>query len=89
LLEEGPRVLGFVRARELEARTSLGLMKRGLERAVAAGEVSVPSVELAARMLNAVLAEAALVSLQSGRKVRRGDIEATVRRLFEAFAEAG
>lgn len=87
LLEEGPRVLGFLRARDLEAKTSLGLMKRGLERAVAAGEVSVPSVELAARMLNAVLAEAALVSLQSGRRVRRGDIEATVRRLFEAFAK--
>ncbi len=63
LLDQGPQVLGWKRARDLEAEASLGLMKRGLQRAARAGELQVPSIDLAARLLNAALAEAALAAL--------------------------
>lgn len=85
LLEEGPRVLGFKRARDLEAKYSLALMMRGLERAAKAGEINLPDLELAARLVNAALAEAALVSLQKGRHPSRAKIEATIRRLIEGL----
>ena len=60
LLDLGPHVLGWGRARALEAETSLGLMESALQRAAAAGEIEVASVPVTAQLLNAVLAEAAL-----------------------------
>lgn len=63
LLEQAPQVLGWEKARELEAKTSLAIMKRSLQRAVASGEISVVSLELSARLINALLAEAALSAL--------------------------
>ena len=86
LLEDGPRVLGYQRARDLEARYSLGLMIRGLERAAKAGEVDLPDLELAARLVNAALAEAALVSLQKHPRPKRATIDATVRRLIHGLS---
>lgn len=85
LLEQGPRVLGFAGARDLEARYSLALMKRGLERAVAAGELDLPSVDLAARLINALLGEAALVSLEAKRGPGRTVLEETIRRFIEGL----
>jgi AcrR family transcriptional regulator len=85
LLEQGPRVLGFAGARDLEARTSLPLMKRGLERAVEAGEIELDSVDLAARLVNAMLGEAALASLGNRRRPSRSTIERTVRRFIEGL----
>ena len=85
VLTEGPRVLGWKRARDLEARTSLGLMVRSLERAIAAGEVRVPSVTLAARYINAALAEAALASLH-GERTPLAEVEASLRQLIGGLA---
>ncbi len=85
LLEQGPRVLGFEGARDLEARYSLALMKAGLERAVSAGELNLPSIDLAARLINALLGEAALVSLKGRRGPSRKVVEETVRRLIEGL----
>ena len=85
LLDQGPQVLGWQRARELEERTSLGLMKGALERAVAAGEIQVRSIDLTARLLNAVLAEAALAALHGGSELSPSDQEAEVRLLFERW----
>ncbi len=65
LLDLGPHVLGWRRARALEAETSLGLMEAALERATVADEIEVASVPIAAQLLNAVLAEAALVAVNS------------------------
>jgi AcrR family transcriptional regulator len=86
LLEDGPRVLGFARARDLEAKYSLGLMVRGLERAAEAGEIALPDVELAARLINAVLAEAALISLQQRDGANRRQVDATIRILIEGLS---
>lgn len=79
LIDQAPQVLGWERARDLEAETSLGLMTTGLKAAQDAGEIDVPSLELAARFLNAVLAEAALVALHSSRRVPQSELEASVR----------
>jgi AcrR family transcriptional regulator len=84
LLDQGPAVLGWKRARDLEAQTSLGLMMRGLTRAVAAGELSVPSLPLAARLLNAALAEAALSALHEGADATA--TEATIRQWIGGLA---
>ena len=85
LIEQGPAVLGWKRARDLEAKTSLGLMTRSLERAARAGEVEVPSVPLAARFINAALAEAALAA-RHDRRVSRVRIEASIRQLIGGLA---
>ena len=85
LLDQGPQVLGWERARELEARTSLGLMKTALERAEAAGEIEVRSIDLTARLLNAVLAEAALAALHADTELSPSEQEIEIRRLFERW----
>lgn len=63
LLEQGPQVLGWRRAKQIEDANSLGAMTRSLERAVESGEIAVQCPHVAARMLNALLAEAAFISL--------------------------
>lgn len=85
LLDQGPQVLGWERARELESRTSLALMKAALTRAAAAGEIEVRSVELTARLLNAVLAEAALAALHGDIDLTAADQEIEIRHLFERW----
>ncbi len=85
VIEQGPQVLGWKRARDLEARTSLGLMMRGIARAERAGEVEVESVELAARFLNAVLAEAALASLHRRPRLSNAAIERAIRQAIEGL----
>ena len=78
LLELGPQALGWKRARELEAKTSLGLVMRSLERAAAAGQIDLPSVPLAARFVNAAVAEAALAS-RYGQRISMATVEASLR----------
>ncbi|GAA5315420.1 MAG: TetR/AcrR family transcriptional regulator [Candidatus Pelagadaptatus aseana] len=85
LLEQGPQVLGWQRARSLEAESSLGLMVKGLQAAVAKGEVSVPSIEMAARLINAILAESALTALYDEPAVSVSDQEQAVRQLIEGI----
>jgi AcrR family transcriptional regulator len=82
LIDQGPQVLGWKRARDLEAETSLGLMTSGLSAAADAGEIEVPSVDLAARFLNAALAEAALVTLHGERRVTQAELETSIRRVI-------
>jgi AcrR family transcriptional regulator len=86
LIDQAPQVLGWERARDLEAATSLGLMSAGLKAASEAGEIEVPSIEIAARFLNAVLAEAALVALHSGKRVSQKDLEASIRQLITGLS---
>jgi AcrR family transcriptional regulator len=86
LLTQGPRALGWQRAREIENGTSLALMQRGLQSAVDAGEIEVESVELAARLLNAVLAEAALASVGAEAGLPAGTVDRGIRRFIESLA---
>lgn len=89
LLDQGPQVLGWKRARDLEAKSSLALMQRSLERAVAAGEVQVPSIELTARLVNAVLAEAALAALHREPATSAAKQEAAIRQFIEGLRRPG
>ncbi len=89
LIDQGPQVLGWKRARDLEAETSLGLMTKGLAAAAAAGEIEVPSIELAARFLNAALAEAALVTLHSDKRTSQLELETSIRRVIAGMMPVG
>jgi AcrR family transcriptional regulator len=82
LIDQGPQVLGWKRASDLEAETSLGLMTKGLTAAAEAGEIDVPSIDLAARFLNAALAEAALVALHGERRITHAELETSIRRVI-------
>jgi AcrR family transcriptional regulator len=77
LLVEGPTALGWERARTLEEATSLGLMRIAVKRAMDAKEIEVPSIDVSARLLNGLLAEAALL-LQGASASRRRDVCALV-----------
>jgi AcrR family transcriptional regulator len=77
LFVDGPTALGWDRVRALEEATSLGLMRAGVARAVKVKEITVPSVDLTARLLNGLLAEAAL-TLQGANAARRRDVRAVV-----------
>jgi AcrR family transcriptional regulator len=85
VIELGPQVLGWKRARDLEASTSLGMMMRGIELAQAAGEIEVESIELSARFLNAVLAEAALPPGHSPSRLTHATIERSVRQIIQGL----
>ncbi|MEO1367834.1 MAG: helix-turn-helix domain-containing protein, partial [Acidobacteriota bacterium] len=63
VLEQGPSVLGLERAREIESRHSLRGVEASLRRAHDAGEVRLTSPGATARLLNAMLAEAAHLSV--------------------------
>ncbi len=85
LLDLGPQVLGWKRARQIEAEASLAPMRRSLERARAAGEIEVPSVEVTALLINALLAEAALVSAYGKPRVSIAALEASIRQFVEGL----
>ena len=88
LLDQGSHVLGWQRARDLEAETSLGLMEVALQQASAAGEIEVVSVPLTARLLNAILAEAALVALNDAPATAAAELEQTIRQFIEGLTAA-
>ncbi len=85
LLNQAPQVLGWKRARDLEANSSLLLMTKSLDHAIATGEVQVPSVELAARIINAMLAEAALAVLHGDPATSVAKQEAAIRQFLEGL----
>ena len=89
LLDQGPQVLGWERARDLEEASSLSLMKQSLEKAVAANEVTVPSIDLAARLLNALLAEAALIDFHGKTKTATSEQETLIRQFIEGLRSTG
>ena len=85
LLDQGPQVLGWKRARDLEADSSLIPMRRTLERANGAGEIEVPSVEVTALLINALLAEAALISAYGKPRVSLDVLVASIRNFVEGL----
>lgn len=64
LMELGPQALGWRRAKAIEEAGGLAALTRALEAAKRAGEIDPPSIEIAARLLNALLTEATLLHLQ-------------------------
>ena len=86
LLDQGPPVLGWQRAREIEYRFSLGVMRASVQNAVDAGELEVASVELTSSLINAALAEAALAALHSHGRISAKTVERSIRQLIEGLA---
>jgi len=78
LLVDGPAVLGWERCRVLEEATSLGVMRNAIAATVDAEEVEVPSIDVAARLINAVLAEAALGLVSAPSRANRSAVARTV-----------
>ena len=89
LLDLGPQVLGWKKARDLEAEYSLGPMRRSLDRACAAGEIDVPSVEIAALLLNALLAEAALIYVYRKPRTTLAELESSIRTFVVGLQATG
>ncbi|MEM7328671.1 MAG: TetR/AcrR family transcriptional regulator [Pseudomonadota bacterium] len=67
LFEIGPSALGERRAKEIEETASNRPIKRLLREAIAAGEIAPPDEDLLIALLNALVAEAALYQLHTGR----------------------
>lgn len=63
LLEIGPSILGFAKARRIELAQSEAGMLALIERAVATGQASCADVGLTARLLNAAVTELALTAI--------------------------
>ena len=85
LLDQGPQVLGWKRARDIEAESSLTPMRSSLEAAYKAGEIDVSSVEVTALMINALLAEAALMSAYGKPRASSAVLEASIRQFVEGL----
>jgi AcrR family transcriptional regulator len=86
ILEAGPAVLGFARAREIEARLTVHPLRTRIEQAVRQGETACASPDLTARLLNAMVAELALAAMERGEPVAELDrqIETVVRAMLPA-----
>ena len=85
LLDLGPQVLGWKRARDIEAASSLAPMRSSLERANTAGEIEVPSVEVTALLINALLAEAALISAYGRPRTSLAVLETSIRKFVNGL----
>jgi len=84
MFELGPEALGWRKAKAIEDENSLAAMTRSLEAAMAAGEVDLPSPLVTARMLNALIAEAAYLHLEFGDSTRK-EVERTLTAFLDAL----
>ncbi len=66
LLEIGPGVLGFAKARQIELSQSEAAIHALIRHAIANGEADCPDQDLAVRLLNAAVTEMALTALDKG-----------------------
>lgn len=80
LIDQGPRVLGFAAARDIEDANSLPLMRAG---AAALGAPASRSTDTAIRVLNAALGELALSRARDG-----SPPDAEARRIIRALIDA-
>ena len=67
IFEIGPSALGARKAKQIEDQNSLGRIEALLQDAIAAGEITAPQPKLIAAFLNALVAEAGLFDLRTGR----------------------
>ncbi|MFT4572598.1 MAG: AcrR family transcriptional regulator [Hyphomicrobiaceae bacterium] len=79
LLDQGPAVLGWQGAREIENRSSLCVMKAAVGAAAEGREFAAEDVAVIASVLNAVLAELALIQCGDSFAASRTQVVATLR----------
>jgi AcrR family transcriptional regulator len=90
LLIDGPAVLGWHAWRALDLEYGLGLLRRGLQAADAAGELSVPDVETATHLLAGALMDGAmLIGRQPEDASIRRRVESAVLRLVRGLSPTG
>jgi AcrR family transcriptional regulator len=85
LLTDGPTVLGWERCRSLEEATSLGVMRTSVQAGVDSGEIRAVSVDLTAKLLNAILSETAL-ELSNRNCTTHEDAVATITSFIEGLS---
>jgi AcrR family transcriptional regulator len=87
LFQDGPIALGWERCRTIEESTSLFVMRRSLQAAVDSGEIRVGSVDVAARLINGLLAEAALELVRTaGQRNQKREVAAAVTAMIHGLA---
>ena len=89
LLQDGPLALGWDRCRKLEEATSLGVMRRSIQAAVGSGEIEVGSIDVVARLINALLTEAALDLIRTNARGRKREIAAAITSMINGFKPVG
>jgi len=89
LLVDGPAVLGWHDWRGMDLDFGLGLLRSGLEAAMAARQIAVPDAEIATHLLAGALVDGAmLIGRSPGDSTIRGDVEATLLELLRGLATA-
>ncbi len=89
LLEAGPSVLGFNRARLIEETITQAPVRRSIERIVESGEGRCEDADLAARLLNAMASELALTAVRRGLDASGlGALDSCMDALIEALVPA-
>ncbi len=86
LFEIGPEALGLVKAKQIEDRFSLSVFERLIGEAHERGEITLPDGALAARLLNAIMAEASFAQ-RSGKMAKAEQIGKVIDAVIAAMAD--
>ncbi len=87
LLIDGPAVLGWHDWRALDLEHALGLLRRGLEAALAAREIAAPDIETTTHLLAGALIDGAmLIGRDPGNASVRRRVEVTILRFVHCVA---
>ena len=85
LLEQGPTVLGWKKAREIEELHSLANLIKAFQHAQQLKEVNIQSATTVAKMFNALLAESAFIEIAEG-KSSYHDVEQVIKLFLNGLA---
>jgi len=87
LLVDGPAVLGWQAWRALDLEHGIGLLRDGLRRAAAAGQMDLPDVETASHLVAGALIDGAMIIASAKRhKIARRQVERSMLDLLRGFA---
>jgi AcrR family transcriptional regulator len=90
LLVDGPAVLGWHNWRRLDLQHGIGLLREGLRRAHAAGELYVPDLDTASHLLAGALIDGAMVLAEAeGSPAARRAVEQSLIAMLRGFARDG
>lgn len=85
-LLDGPSVLGWEEWHEVESRYGLGLIRAGLEAAIAAGQIrELPVAELASALLGTLIEAALYVSRSEDQEAAKANMSLSLEALLEGL----
>lgn len=85
LLEQGPKVLGWKKCRDIEENYSLLPMIETIEKCIEKGEIKVFSARSTAQIINAMVAEMAMIQLHD-KTVSSDDLTPIIRKMIEGLS---